>query len=129
MGGHMGNKLSEGGRLYDKWWQEYGLKKPGQTHPAYPTKGVKKGANTWRCKECHGWDYRGKDGAYSKGSHFTGIKGIREYVNTSPDKIMRILKDDNHQYDTVMLDRALYLERDLGKPERNQRLDSGFTGW
>ncbi|MDH5392446.1 MAG: cytochrome c [Gammaproteobacteria bacterium] len=109
MRGHMDNRLSEGGRLYDKWWQEYGLKKPAQTHPAYPSKGVNKGASTWRCKECHGWDYRGKEGTYNKGSHFTGIKGIREYVNTSPNEIMRILKDDNHQYNTVMRDRALNL--------------------
>ena len=34
------------------------------------------GKSSWRCKECHGWDYIGKDGRYSKGSHFTGIRGI-----------------------------------------------------
>lgn len=110
-GGHhmMHNALSEGGRLYDKWWQEYGLKKPTSTHPAYPASGAKKGADTWRCKECHGWDYRGNKGAYSKGSHFTGIKGIQSYSGESKRSIVNILKDNDHQFDKVMLNSALHL--------------------
>lgn len=99
--------LAEGGKLYDKWWQVYGLKPPKNTHPAYPAGSKKTGAATWRCKECHGWDYRGKDGAYAKGSHSTGIKGISAYRGKSPKKIMSILKDKNHQYGSVMLDQIL----------------------
>ncbi|MDH5778511.1 MAG: cytochrome c [Gammaproteobacteria bacterium] len=102
-------KVAKGGRLYDKWWQEYNLKKPASTHPAYPSSGKKKGATTWRCKECHGWDYRGNKGAYNKGSHYTGIKGIRNYSGKPINQIVKILKDKNHQYDSVMLDRALQL--------------------
>jgi cytochrome c553 len=37
---------------------------------------AKKGKSSWRCKECHGWDYLGKDGRYRSGSHFTGFDGI-----------------------------------------------------
>lgn len=102
-------QIAEGGRLYDKWWQEYDLAKPSSTHPAYPARGKKIGSTTWRCKECHGWDYRGRVGAYSKGSHFTGIKGIRDYAGKSTSSIVSILKDKNHQYNTVMLDPALEL--------------------
>jgi len=102
-------KIAEGGRLYDKWWQEYDLKEPTSTHPAYPVSGKKKGATTWRCKECHGWDYRGNQGAYSKGSHFTDIIGIQNYNGKPIEDIVSILKDKNHQYDTVMLDKALRL--------------------
>lgn len=101
------SEVSEGGRLYDKWWQEYGLKKPSTTHPAYPAKGKKNGATTWRCKECHGWDYLGYQGAYSKGSHYTGIKGIQDYNDKRINDIVEILKDSNHQYDKVMLNRAI----------------------
>lgn len=101
------NEITEGGRIYDKWWVEMELAKPATTHSAYPEAGKKTGANSWRCKECHGWDYRGKDGAYSKGSHFTGIKGIRAYAGGSEKKVFRILKDNNHRYDKVMLDGAL----------------------
>ncbi|MDH5190081.1 MAG: cytochrome c [Gammaproteobacteria bacterium] len=99
--------IAEGGQLYDKWWKVYDLKPPKGTHPAYPASGKQKGETTWRCKECHGWDYKGKDGAYAKGSHYTGIKGIRDYQEKSPEKIVAILKDQNHQYDKVMYDRAL----------------------
>lgn len=102
-------QIAEGGRLYDKWWQEYDLREPETTHPAYPASGKKKGSTTWRCKECHGWDYRGKKGAYGKGSHFTGIIGIQNFSGKPINHIVNILKDKNHQYDTVMLDKALLL--------------------
>ena len=99
--------IAEGGRLYDKWWAEYNLKKPNTTHPAYPATGQKDGSSTWRCKECHGWDYKGLAGAYSKGSHFTGIKGITGLRTEDSAKIVQILKDSNHQYDRVMNDYGL----------------------
>lgn len=67
-----------GGLLYDKWWEINGQAAPPGNHPFYPSIGKQSGADTWRCKECHGWDYRGKGGAYSSptGSHYTGIKGV-----------------------------------------------------
>jgi thiosulfate dehydrogenase len=101
--------LSRGGRLYDKWWAELRLPEPTDTHPAYPASGAKRGSDTWRCKECHGWDYRGRDGAYRKGSHFTGIKGIRDYDGGDPAAVLRILTDDTHRYQQVMGPRALEL--------------------
>ena len=58
--------VARGGQLYDKWWAVLGHDKPKQTHPAYPAEGKQKGDSTWRCKECHGWDYRGADGADTK---------------------------------------------------------------
>lgn len=99
--------LSHGGRLYDKWWAELRLPEPNTTNPAYPDAGVKRGADTWRCKECHGWDYRGRDGAYAKGSHFTGIKGIRGYAGGTPAEVLKILADANHGYDRIVPPQAL----------------------
>lgn len=99
--------VAEGGRLYDKWWEEYDLKKPSLTHPSYPARGQKKGADTWRCKECHGWDYKGVQGAYGKGSHYTGIRGISRYAGKPESKILAILKNATHRFDDVMLDYGL----------------------
>lgn len=99
--------IAEGGRLYDKWWAEYDLRKPTSTHPAYPLSGKKRGAATWRCKECHGWDYRGRKGAYAKGSHYTGIKGIDAFGGRPLNEIVAVLKDKRHGYDAVMLDYGL----------------------
>lgn len=65
-----------GGQLYDRWWLVAGLPTPGGNHPLYPPNGPQTGSVTYRCKECHGWDYKGRDGAYATGSHATGIVGV-----------------------------------------------------
>lgn len=88
--------LAQGGKLYDKWYKVVKADKPANTHKSYPKAGKKKGAATWRCKECHGWDAMGKDGAYAKGSHFTGIKGITGMAGADVSKIEAVLKDDIH---------------------------------
>lgn len=95
-----------GGQLYDKWYKGLDIDL-NNTHPSYPTSGKKQGANTWRCKECHGWDYKGKEGAYSQGSHFTGIKGIREYSGKQPAVIREILNNDYHAFKKIMSDEML----------------------
>lgn len=99
--------IAQGGRLYDNWWVTCGLPPPRDRHPAYPAGGRQSGAVTWRCKECHGWDYRGKDGAYGKGSHFTGIAGITGSVGRSEAAVVAILKNPTHRFDTVMADATL----------------------
>jgi cytochrome c553 len=70
---------------------------PG-AHPAYPAAGKKDGAATWRCKECHGWDYRGAEGAYAGGLHFTGITGVRRTVAMPVAEIHAIIMDDTHGF-------------------------------
>lgn len=90
--------ISRGGKLYDEWWAVLDADEPTTTHPAYPATGKKNGSTTWRCKECHGWDYKGVDGAYGKGSHFTGIKGVRGVVEIDPSRIRQIITDETHGY-------------------------------
>ena len=70
--------IVEGGVLYDKWWNAIGVEKPEDDHPLWSTQSTntRSGADTWRCKECHGWDYKGAEGAYASGSHRTGFTGI-----------------------------------------------------
>ncbi len=92
-----------GGRLYDNWYGALAKQPPDDTHRAYPKRGKKKGASTWRCKECHGWDYKGKDGAYGKGSHFTGIRGLRDMVGANPRHIVAAITDDTHGYTEDMI--------------------------
>ena len=92
-----------GGRLYDDWALTIGKNPPKTTHPNYPATSTQKGSTTWRCKECHGWDYRGKEGAYGKGSHYTGIKGINGMAGASLKKIVSILRDRTHRFNHKML--------------------------
>ena len=95
--------VAHGGTLYDAWWKVVMRPAPKETHPSYPANGKQKGSSTWRCKECHGWDYMGMDGAYSKGSHYTGIPGIRSMANADPKTIHEILMNDTHRYTEDML--------------------------
>lgn len=99
--------IAEGGRLYDQWWKELELEKPTSTHSSYPATGIKKGETTWRCKECHGWDYKGVKGAYGEGSHKTGIKGIRDAEKMSTRNIIATLKNKLHGYNNIIPDAAL----------------------
>ena len=98
-------QLARGGILYDNWLTELDVKMD-KTHPGYPSVGKQKGETTWRCKECHGWDYKGKAGAYSEGSHYTGIVGIRAHSNQKPEKIIKVLKDDTHAFGNMISDEA-----------------------
>ncbi len=121
--------ISRGGQIYDNWYSALEADKPEQTHPSYPSAGKQKGATTWRCKECHGWDYKGKDGAYSKGSHFTGIPGIRDWVGRNPADIVPVLRNDTHKYseslisDTAVEKLALFVTR--GQIDMDQYIDRG----
>ncbi len=93
--------LARGGRLYDKWYKESSkAKAPDIPNPTYPKNGSYYGkkSSDWRCKECHGWDYRGSKGAYASGKHYTGIKGIGGKQGSPAEEIIAILKDDNHGY-------------------------------
>ena len=95
--------IARGGLFYDNWYEALEIEAPSDTHPAYPSEGGQSGAATWRCKECHGWDYRGVDGAYGQGSHYTGIKGIRDTVGGDPASIAEIIRNPQHGYSREML--------------------------
>lgn len=84
---------SAGGRLYDKWWTEAGVDEPTSDQPLWSTQttNTRSGGDTWRCKECHGWDYQGADGAYGSGSHFTGFPGVFDIQSESFETIVSII--------------------------------------
>jgi thiosulfate dehydrogenase len=70
-----------------------GTPPPTGDHPLYPDIGQQTGSATFRCKECHGWDYKGLDGAYGSGSHFTGIRGVFG-TTLNPRQMFDLLKAD-----------------------------------
>ncbi len=57
--------IARGGKIYGKWYKIAGVKAPKMSNPLYPAakKYAKKPKSNWRCKECHGWDYMGANGA------------------------------------------------------------------
>jgi thiosulfate dehydrogenase len=83
-----------GGLLWDTWWVVAGAPEPQGDHPLYPPAGQQSGSITFRCKECHGWDYKGVAGAYGSGEHYTGIPGV--YGSTmTPQEMFDIVKLDS----------------------------------
>jgi thiosulfate dehydrogenase len=103
------SSLARGGKLYDKWYGEIKVDKPMESHPLYPSSGqyAEKPASNWRCKECHGWDYRGKDGAYASGKHATGIKGIDGMMGANPTDVVALLKAEEHGFAGMLTDADL----------------------
>jgi thiosulfate dehydrogenase len=91
---------ARGGKLYDKWYAVVGAEAPTESHPLYPAdkKYAQKPKSNWRCKECHGWDYMGADGAYKSGKHTSGIKGINGAAGRDVGEIVALLKDEKHGY-------------------------------
>lgn len=91
--------IARGGAIYDKWWEVVeGSTEPVEDNPMWllQSSNTRSGVDTWRCKECHGWDYRGKDGAYSSGSHYTGFPGVYNADTTKTKaQLMKILKGNS----------------------------------
>jgi len=99
--------VSDGGLLYDKWWTQIGADEPPGDHPLWKTQttNTRTGTDTWRCKECHGWDYKGVDGAYGSGSHLTGFPGILGAASKSTEDLTAALTgktNPDHDFSAVM---------------------------
>ncbi len=90
--------IARGARLYDNWMEELLANKPRANHPAYPASGKMRGYPTWRCKECHGWDYKGNEGVYKLGDHATGIKGVFGVSGMDPGEIRRMIMAPSHVF-------------------------------
>jgi hypothetical protein len=111
-----------GGRLYDQWWSQTGATPPATDHPLWtyrpdPVGNPASGAETWRCKECHGWDYKGVLGEYASGPHRTGFGGVLN-TSLSAEAMFDLLKEppsnagnpgvpNGHDYGTVLPDAAV----------------------
>ncbi|MBI4760243.1 MAG: c-type cytochrome [Chloroflexota bacterium] len=98
-----------GGKLYDNWMKTLGVDAPEGDQPLWKTQttNTRSGKDTWRCKECHGWDYKGVEGAYGKGSHMTGFVGVAQVAGKDPNEILAALKTGDHDFSPYMDDQAL----------------------
>lgn len=100
------SSIARGAKLYDKWYKVIDVDAPKESHSLYPADKAyaDKPKSNWRCKECHGWDYQGKDGAYASGKHSTGIPGINGAVGASAESIIATLKAEAHGFGDLLSD-------------------------
>ena len=94
--------MVRGGLLYDKWWTiNSGTEPTTDFDPIWSsqTTNARTGADSWRCKECHGWDYVGKDGRYSSGSHYTGFDGVWTVRGYDKTILFDSILDENGDHD------------------------------
>jgi thiosulfate dehydrogenase len=114
-----GNAI-QGARIYDNWMLVLDQPPPEGSHPLWASQetNTRTGASTWRCVECHGWDYKGAQGAYGVSSaHFTGFPGVIGVVGATEEDVLDWLNGANnpdHNFlaltnSTALLDLAAFL--------------------
>ena len=105
--------IIQGALLYDKWYAILGINPPPENMPIWirQTTNTRSGPDTWRCVECHGWDYRGASGAFGTGSHYTGFPDIKMLVEdlTEAEIIAHLKgsKDPAHDFSAFIDDASL----------------------
>lgn len=109
-----------GGLLYDNWMAAIPADTPAGDQPLWKTQttNTRSGADTWRCKECHGWDYKGVDGAYGSGSHMTGFKGVLAASSMSEEELLAWLdgtKNADHDFSPYLKQEHLLMLVDFLK--------------
>ncbi len=106
--------IVSGGLMYDKWWKVAdGATEPTEDNRLWSLQdsNTRSGSTTWRCKECHGWDYKGQGGAYSSGSHYSGFPGVYDaYLTKNKAQLLDTLTggtDYRHDFSSEISDVAL----------------------
>lgn len=100
--------IARGGRLYDDWHTELGVRERSLSHLPDPEVSGAAAEGRGRCVSCHGWDYRGVPGV--EGGTLTGV------IGADPAAVAAVLTDATHGYGTYMdeadlQDLALFVTR------------------
>lgn len=110
-----------GAQLYDKWFAVLDGVTPSGNMLIWSRQSTnsRSGLDTWRCSECHGWDYLGVEGAYGSGSHMTGFPNVMALsAEMSSSEIMDHLKgskDPAHDFSKYLSDADLLKVADFLK--------------
>ncbi|MCW5878950.1 MAG: c-type cytochrome [Anaerolineales bacterium] len=121
----IGDPLS-GALIYDNWILVLDREPPEGDHPLWSRQDFNKrsGVGTWRCSTCHGWDYKGADGAYGLYStNYTGFPGLQRAVGASHEQVLSWLNgSQNSAHNFLGLTNASALN-DLAAFLRTQQVD------
>lgn len=107
------DSITHGAQLYDRWFAVLGVSAPPGNMPIWERQitNTRSGPDTWRCSECHGWDYKGSEGVYGSGSHATGFPNVMKLAaGMSETEIVDHLKgskDPSHDFSKYIKDADL----------------------
>jgi len=116
-----------GGRIYDNWMIALDAPIPLGNHPLWDNQDFnqRSGVITWRCAECHGWDYKGANGAYGSFSdHYTGFRGLENTVGASQAEVIDWLDGSNHDEHNFLALTNSTVMNDLAAFLRTQQIDT-----
>jgi thiosulfate dehydrogenase len=116
-----------GGRIYDNWMIALDAPIPQGNHPLWDNQDFnqRSGVITWRCAECHGWDYKGANGAYGPFSdHYTGFRGLENTVGASQAEVIDWLDGTNHDEHNLLVLTNTTVMNDLAAFLRTQQIDT-----
>jgi len=89
---------SIGAQLYDDWPQAMLQVGPFVRHPLWRGARNALARETWRCVNCHGWDFRGSDGVGGDLGPVPGVPGLRGLVGADRDTIRTLVRADRHGF-------------------------------
>ncbi len=119
----------KGGKIYDNWMTALDLKPPLGDQPLWASQNTnsRNGDVTWRCKECHGWDYKGADGAFGLTSfRYTGFLGLSGSIGDSHEEVLAQLDgsvNPEHNFLSIMNPNAI---NDLVAFIRTMQIDTAL---
>ncbi len=113
LGKLVNEEVIRGAQLYDDWTK---IVEPAPTlsgdQPIWSqqTTSTLGGVDTWRCVSCHGWDYKGNEGAFRSGPNYTGFPGIYAAREMDPGEMEGILtgvNNEDHDFSPYLADSDL----------------------
>lgn len=94
---------SIGAQLYDDWPRALRLAGPFQRHPLWSGSSNVRAQETWRCVNCHGWDFRGSAGVGGDLGVVGDVPGLRHLVGAGVSDIRAMIRNDRHGFSSVPL--------------------------
>ena len=99
-------QLSVGARLYVNW-QAATFRAPiTKRHPLWKGSPAVAPGETWRCVNCHGWDYRGTGGVGGDLGKIVGAPGLRHLAGRPVSEVTTALSFMGHDFRGEMPDLA-----------------------
>ncbi len=89
---------SIGGQLYSDWPQVMLYRGPFAKHPLWAGDAAAINTETWRCVNCHGWDYRGGAGVGGDLGVVANVPGLRHLVGASRRTVADGINHKNHGF-------------------------------